>query len=88
MNVVNFVLFLLVCAPVADGVERKPKLNKLKTDLLTLLEVKEKPFVSRSRSEVPKYVIDLYKQQAHGNGFTKHLKAATGRTVRTFFRGE
>ncbi|KAK3741580.1 hypothetical protein QZH41_012523, partial [Actinostola sp. cb2023] len=47
--------------------------------------VKEKPTVSRTRWQVPRYVIDLYRQQAFIDGFTKD-GTSPGRTIRTFFR--
>ena len=84
-------LVLVVCAlspALIHGSDRKSRLekHKLKTDLLTVMDVKGKPAVTRSRSDVPKYVLDLYKQQASSDGYTKHI--GPPRTVRTFFRGE
>ena len=79
--IVVFVCFTTV------SLENAAEFSHLQSDLLNLLEIKEKPSVSRSRSQVPKYVMDLYKEQAHTSGFTKGGKSAPGKTIRTFFRG-
>lgn len=85
MNSLNFILLLVCFAPASlqNGVE----FTNLQNDLLNLLEIKEKPSVSRSRSQVPKYVMDLYKEQAHPSSYSKFRKSAPGKTIRTFFRG-
>lgn len=85
MNSLNFIL-LLVCFTPAS-LEKEAEFTHLQNDLLNLLEIKEKPSVSRSRSQVPKYVMDLYKEQAHSSSYSKFRKSAPGQTIRTFFRG-
>ena len=82
MNSLNLIL-LLVCFTPAS-LENGAEFTHLQNDLLNLLEIKEKPSVSRSRSQVPKYVMDLYKEQAHSSSYSK---SAPGQTIRTFFRG-
>lgn len=82
MNSLNFIL-LLVCFTPAS-LENGAEFTHLQNDLLNLLEIKEKPSVSRSRSQVPKYVMDLYKEQAHQSSYSK---SAPGQMIRTFFRG-
>ena len=69
------------------SLQKIAEFSYLQNDLLNLLEIKEKPSVSRSRAQVPKYVMDLYKEQAHASGFTKEGREAPGKTIRTFFRG-
>lgn len=85
MNSLNFILLLVCFTPVS--LQNGAEFTHLQNDLLNLLEIKEKPSVSRSRSQVPKYVMDLYKEQAHTSSFTKFGKSAPGKTIRTFFRG-
>lgn len=85
MNSLNFIL-LLVCFTPAS-LQNGAEFAHLQNDLLNLLEIKEKPSVSRSRSQVPKYVMDLYKEQAHPSSYSKFRKSAPGKTIRTFFRG-
>lgn len=85
MNCFNFIL-VLVCFTTVS-LQNGTEFSHLQSDLLNLLEIKEKPSVSRSRSQVPKYVMDLYKEQAHSSGFTKASKSAPTKTIRTFFRG-
>lgn len=84
MNSFNFIL-VLVCFTTVS-LQNGTEFSHLQNDLLNLLEIKETPSVSRSRSQVPKYVMDLYKEQAHTTGFTKDGKSAPGKTIRTFFR--
>lgn len=84
MNSLNFILLLVCFTPVS--LQNGAEITNLQGDLLNLLEIKEKPSVARSRSQVPKYVMDLYKEQAHTTGFTKFGKSAPGKTIRTFFR--
>ncbi|XP_032219916.2 bone morphogenetic protein 2 [Nematostella vectensis] len=90
MNHFKLLLFLTLLYPpyrtVAD--KRSLEIDDLKSDLLNLLEVKEKPAISRSRWQVPRYVIELYRKQAFIDGFTKNGHSTPGRTVRTFFRDE
>lgn len=85
MNWLNFIS-LLMCFTSAS-LQNEAEFTHLQNDLLNLLEIKEKPSVSRSRSQVPKFVMDLYKEQAHTSSFTKFRKSAPGKTIRTFFRG-
>lgn len=85
MNSFNFIL-VLVCFTTVS-LQNGTEFSHLQNDLLNLLEIKETPSASRSRSQVPKYVMDLYKEQAHTTGFTKYGKSAPGKTIRTFFRG-
>jgi len=84
MKSLKFIL-VFVCFTTVS-LENAAEFSHLQSDLLNLLEIKEKPSVSRSRSQVPKYVMDLYKEQAHTSGFTKGGKSAPGKTIRTFFR--
>ena len=85
MNSTTFILVLMCFMTVS--LQNGDEFSHLQTDLLNLLEIKEKPSVSRSRSQVPKYVMDLFKEQAHTSGFTRGGKSAPGKTIRTFFRG-
>lgn len=68
------------------SLQKIAEFSYLQNDLLNLLDIKEKPSVSRSRAQVPKYVMDLYKEQAHASGFTKEGREAPAKTIRTFFR--
>lgn len=85
MGLFKIVLVFVLFAPVCHTLQQSLKLDELKTDLLSLLEVKQKPAITRARWQVPKYVLDLYKQQAFNDGYTK--EKSPGRTIRTFFRG-
>jgi hypothetical protein len=85
MGLFKIVLVFVLFAPVCHTLQQSLKLNELKTDLLSLLEVKEKPAISRTRWQVPRYVIELYRQRAFKDGYTK--EKSPGRTIRTFFRG-
>lgn len=87
MNYLNVVLVLMSFTTVSQQNEDAEFIPATQSDLLKLLEIKEKPSVLRSRSQVPKYVMDLYRDQAHFGGFTKAWKSAPGTTIRTFFRG-
>ena len=62
--------------------------EQLQAELLRVVGMKGKPTVSRGRSRVPKYVMDLYRRRALLDGFTKEGMSAPGATVRTFFRGK
>lgn len=84
MSPLTFIL-VFMCST-TSSLQNAAEFSYLQNDLLNLLEIKEKPSVSRSRSQVPKYVMDLYKEQAHASGFTKGGKEAPGKTIRTFFR--
>lgn len=86
MSLFKIVFVFVLFAPVCLTVQQALQLDQLKTDLLSLLEVKEQPTVSRSRYQVPRYVIDLYRKQAFIDGFTKD-GTSPGTTIRTFFRG-
>lgn len=87
MGLFKIVFVFVLFAPVCLTVQQSLQLDQLKTDLLTLLEVKEKPTVTRSRYQVPRYVIDLYRKQAFIDGFTKD-GTSPGTTIRTFFRSK
>ena len=85
MNSLKLILVLVCFTPVS--LQRTDELKQLKDDLLNLLEIREKPKVSRSRSQVPKYVMDMYKIHIHTGAFLEGKRPFPGKTIRTFFRG-
>lgn len=92
MKVLRLLLSFVVFHQYYCEAKRASKLDykskQSQADLLRVFGIEKKPKFSRGRSRVPKYVMDLYRQKAYLDGYTKDGFSTPGTTVRTFFRGE